>query len=101
VTVKIKGVERDIKVEKTSTVPNHQTDPKWEQTFVFKLTAYELAILVIRIDVSDSVGKSRVAYYTIPVRCIRQGYRRLPLKRDGAYLPICDLLCFFQLRNAT
>jgi len=55
----------------------------------------ELAYLVVKIDVNDGVGTSRIANSCIPIKCLREGYRTLPLLN---YKGTSDVLSSFLVR---
>eukprot|EP01130_Rhizamoeba_saxonica_P001799 TRINITY_DN11647_c0_g1_i1.p1 TRINITY_DN11647_c0_g1~~TRINITY_DN11647_c0_g1_i1.p1 ORF type:complete len:1101 (+),score=238.31 TRINITY_DN11647_c0_g1_i1:1-3303(+) len=98
VRVKMIGIDYDTQERKTTAEKSKQFAPNWNQTFNFDLVMSERAILLIRIDISDKVGQTRVANYSIPVRCIRQGYRTLKLNNyKGKKQKFSDLLCHIRL----
>lgn len=118
------GVEKDARAFRTRVVRNNGFDPQWNQTFDFPITTSELAILLIAIyakrerfakdrlvrcfiiifpftHVRFIVFLSQVCYYSIPVECIRAGYRVLHMyDRRGRRIPMSNLLCHFTIKQA-
>lgn len=46
------------------------------------------------------VSKMKAAYYSIPISCIRQGYRFVPLYNvDGSKSPLSDLFCNISIKH--
>jgi len=97
VTLKICGIDMDSKEEKAKPDKNHAMYcPDWDQEFTFEMAMSEIALLLIRIDVTDGVGQSRVANCCVPVKCIREGLRALPLSNyKGTLDPLASLLVKF------
>ncbi|CAJ0580235.1 unnamed protein product, partial [Mesorhabditis spiculigera] len=79
VEVELIGLPVDCKKEKSKFVPRNAVNPVWNHTVQFRIVFVELAFL--RIAVCDSAVNGRVvAQRVIPVRCLRPGYRHLPLR---------------------
>jgi len=80
VTLKMCGIDMDVREVKAQHDKAHSLySPDWEEVFQFEMIMSEIALLLIRIDVSDGVGTTRVANCCLPVKCIREGYRALGL----------------------
>lgn len=101
--VAVNGVEKDARAFRTKVVRNNGFDPQWNQTFDFPLTASELGIFLIAIyDKRERFAKDRlICYYSIPVECIRAGYRVMHLfDKKGKRIPMSNLLCRFSLKQS-
>ena len=81
VEVEICGAEYDNAKFKTKTIPDNGFNPYWNDTFDFQLANPDLALLRFVVYDVDIFGDSNfIGQYTVPVRCIRTGYRSIPLK---------------------
>ncbi|KAH3758579.1 ABC transporter, ATP-binding protein [Pelomyxa schiedti] len=93
VELEIFGVPADCALKKTKSVKNNGFNPTWaniEEPFKFPLTMSQHAILQLRI----MDGETLVAHATLPVHCIRAGYRIVHLKSptgNTKLSPICTL----------
>jgi len=98
VTLKICGIDGDVKEEKATPDKAHSLYcPDWDQEFNFPIIMSEIALLLIRIDVNDGVGTSRVANCCVPVKSIQEGLRALPLSNyKGTPDPLASLLVNFK-----
>jgi len=73
--------------------------------FEFTIHSRRQAVFLAMIydtDILASVsGRTKLAYYSLPVSCIRSGYRVLPMRdpsRTGLkIIPLCKLVCRFEL----
>jgi len=88
---------------------NNGYNPLWNETFEFTLHLKDQAVLLLMVYDADWVPKvsarTKLAYYCLPVRCLRQGYRILHLRDPstvgGKEIPMCTLLCKFELDEVT
>lgn len=81
VEVEICGADYDNAKFKTKTVNDNGFNPVWNDTFDFQIFNPDLALLRFVIYDVDIFGDSNfIGQYTVPVRCIRSGYRSIPLK---------------------
>jgi hypothetical protein len=79
-------------------------NPSWQERFEFTIHMKEQAVFLLMFYDTDPFasvsGRTKLAYYSIPVRCIRAGYRFLPLRDPGTVgakpIPLCDALCKFE-----
>uniref|UniRef100_A0A158Q7B3 Phosphoinositide phospholipase C n=1 Tax=Elaeophora elaphi TaxID=1147741 RepID=A0A158Q7B3_9BILA len=78
VEVEIIGIPADCAKEKSKTVSRNSVNPIWNHTSTFRIAFVSLAFL--RISVCDNTNGRCVAQRVVPVRCIRAGYRHLPLR---------------------
>lgn len=74
VQTRIFGVEADCQSQQTIPVKNNGFNPLWDEVFVFKIHVPELAVLMFTV-----YSKVFVAQYSLPIRSLRQGCRRVPL----------------------
>ena len=81
VEVEISGSEFDSAKVKTKTVNDNGFNPYWDDTFDFQIVNPDLALLRFVVYDVDIFGDSNfIGQYTVPVKCIRSGYRSIPLK---------------------
>ncbi|VDM23665.1 unnamed protein product [Toxocara canis] len=95
VEVEIFGVTVDCAKEKTKVVNRNSVNPIWNHTCAFRISFVELAFL--RVAVCDNTNGRCVAQRVVPVRCLRPGYRHLPL-RTNANLAIDQSMLFIHSR---
>ncbi|KAH3756278.1 phosphoinositide-specific phospholipase C [Pelomyxa schiedti] len=82
---------------RTRSIENN-LNPVWNETANFGIQCSSTAVLIIRLDKNDRIGKSRIGHYVVPVECIRSGVRFVPLLDDlSSPIPFANLLCRFQL----
>eukprot|EP00743_Colponemidia_sp_Colp-15_P005877 GILK01006318.1.p1 GENE.GILK01006318.1~~GILK01006318.1.p1 ORF type:complete len:964 (+),score=217.74 GILK01006318.1:37-2892(+) len=99
VVLSISGVPEDGKTYTTKTIDNNGFNPIWNETFTFVLSMAELDMLTIQVYDKDIMSKDDyIGHYALPVSCIREGYRRIPLlsanmKPNDDY---CGLFCHFE-----
>ena len=75
VGVKLYGVKEDTAKFRTSTVKDNGFNPIWNDTFTFRVTRPDVALLMfVVMDENSSLKRNDfVAQYTVPVRLIRPG----------------------------
>ncbi|VDO39058.1 unnamed protein product [Onchocerca flexuosa] len=78
VEVEIIGIPADSAKEKSKTVSRNSVNPIWNHTSTFRIAFVYLAFL--RISICDSTNGRCMAQRIVPIRCIRAGYRHLPLR---------------------
>ena len=77
----IHGISADKKVACTGTVKNNSFNPVWNETFQFKITCPELALVLFRVlDNRLLRGDVTVAEYCLPMKCMQTGYRMIALQ---------------------
>uniref|UniRef100_A0A915A442 Phosphoinositide phospholipase C n=2 Tax=Parascaris univalens TaxID=6257 RepID=A0A915A442_PARUN len=95
VEIEIFGVSTDCAKEKTKVVSRNSVNPIWNHICVFRISFSDLAFL--RVAVCDSANGRCVAQRVVPVRCLRPGYRHLPL-RTNANLTMDQSMLFIHSR---
>eukprot|EP01106_Pelomyxa_sp_JSP_P008296 TRINITY_DN23504_c0_g1_i1.p1 TRINITY_DN23504_c0_g1~~TRINITY_DN23504_c0_g1_i1.p1 ORF type:complete len:263 (+),score=46.46 TRINITY_DN23504_c0_g1_i1:349-1137(+) len=96
VTINIFGAPPDACEKKSKPIPNNGFNPLWNEAFQFTLASPDVDM--VSLSVVDRDTNRIIAQYALPVSCIRQGYRVVPLlDEQGSRLPGCDLLCNFSL----
>lgn len=96
----VQGFICDKASKSTHVVSGNGFNPIWNHTV--HLTIYMPEVAVLLFTVSDSVvtlGSKVIAYYSIPISCIRTGYRVVPLScsSTGKNLPMTDLFFSFSI----
>ncbi|VDK45135.1 unnamed protein product [Anisakis simplex] len=95
VEIEMFGVGSDCAKEKTKVVNRNSVNPIWNHTCSFRINFVELAFL--RVAVCDNANGRCVAQRVVPVRCLRPGYRHLPL-RTNSNLSIDQSMLFIHSR---
>merc|ERR1719433_1367553 len=81
VEIEICGADYDNAKFKTKSVNDNGFNPDWNESFDFQISNPDLALLRFVIYDVDIFGDSNfIGQYTVPVKCIRSGYRSIPLK---------------------
>ncbi|CAK9022411.1 1-phosphatidylinositol 4 [Durusdinium trenchii] len=82
VEITLRGLEEDDKTVRSTFVQKNGFDPQWRETFSFELHNVDLAILSFIVRSAEG-GRSKgrfLAQAALPVTCLRQGYRCVPLR---------------------
>eukprot|EP01035_Chromulina_nebulosa_P020678 gene20678-26809_t len=79
VVLRINGTSEDTSDQRTRTVNDNGFNPIWNEVFTFVINEPDLAILTFDVLDEDVVLSEFVAFYSLPVSCIRQGLRFVPL----------------------
>ncbi|NP_001360637.1 Phosphoinositide phospholipase C [Caenorhabditis elegans] len=96
VEIEVIGIHNDCVREKSKVVQRNSVNPIWNHTTQLRIACVDLAFL--RIAVCDSGQNGRVvAHRVVPVKCIRPGFRHLPL-RTPTNLPIDNAMIFLRTR---
>lgn len=77
----MKEFNQDI-IFKTIIISNNSLNPYWNQKFKMYVKYPELTFLVFQIINSSSGGKGFIGWQSIPLDCIRYGYRNVPLRDE-------------------
>ncbi|EFO89618.1 CRE-PLC-1 protein [Caenorhabditis remanei] len=94
VEIEVIGIHNDCVREKSKVVQRNSVNPIWNHTTQLRIACVDLAFL--RIAVCDSGQNGRVvAHRVVPVKCIRPGFRHLPL-RTPTNLPIDNAMVFLR-----
>eukprot|EP01117_Protostelium_nocturnum_P011946 TRINITY_DN4370_c0_g1_i2.p1 TRINITY_DN4370_c0_g1~~TRINITY_DN4370_c0_g1_i2.p1 ORF type:complete len:1078 (+),score=361.84 TRINITY_DN4370_c0_g1_i2:54-3287(+) len=102
VRVSIHGISMDTQEKVTNSFHDNGFNPNWNEELVFQLTVSELAVLVIKVENKDKLGATKIGHFSIPVHCIRTGYRILPLwGKDRKVIPLANLFCKFSIKYKT
>ncbi|VDO78256.1 unnamed protein product [Heligmosomoides polygyrus] len=96
VEIEVIGIPCDCVKEKTKVVQRNSVNPVWSHSTQLRINFVDLAFL--RLAVCDSSQNGRVvAHRVVPARCIRPGFRHLPL-RSVANQPIESATLFIRTR---
>ncbi|CAG2120602.1 unnamed protein product, partial [Medioppia subpectinata] len=103
IEIEIIGVDYDCRKCLTRVVHDNGLNPVWSsETFVFNITCPELALirfLVCHLDTFDD--SSFVGHSTLPITCLRPGYRSVQLKNEfSEELDLSTLLIHLDIRRA-
>jgi len=100
VQLQMHGITADSVMYKTSTVTDNGLNPLWDEEFSFRLRRPEVAILTIHVYDDETLGADRfVGFSALPVSCIQEGYRTVPLysasgRADGEF-EFASVFCHF------
>ncbi|XP_054169332.1 1-phosphatidylinositol 4,5-bisphosphate phosphodiesterase gamma-1-like [Oppia nitens] len=103
IEIEIIGVDYDCRKCMTRVVQDNGLNPIWSsETFVFNITCPQLAFirfLVCHLDTFDD--SSFVGHSTLPITCLRTGYRSIQLKNEySEELELSTLLIHIDIRKA-
>jgi len=75
------GFAGDKKDAKTNVVKNNGFNPVWKKDFEFFVNHPELDYVLFTVWDKDAYSKDGfIAFYSLPLSCLREGYRTVPLK---------------------
>ena len=102
VLLKLRGAAADVKAnpdKKTKVIDDNGFSPYWNETFDFTVTDIDAALLTLQVFDKDLNADDEIGEATMPLYCIRLGYRAVPLKSmtRGRALEHACLLCHFAL----
>eukprot|EP01117_Protostelium_nocturnum_P006576 TRINITY_DN2369_c0_g1_i1.p1 TRINITY_DN2369_c0_g1~~TRINITY_DN2369_c0_g1_i1.p1 ORF type:complete len:599 (+),score=252.39 TRINITY_DN2369_c0_g1_i1:142-1938(+) len=99
VKVKVVGIKADCGKGKTSVIRNNGYNPNWNKELRFSVRKPELAILLFVVADSDYLSPDDlIGQYALPLTCLREGYRSIPLKgKKGESIEPASLLVRFRL----
>lgn len=89
---------------KTNTISNNGLKPHWDKEFTFVGGCLELDVLSVRVMDEDSTSADdEVCEMSIPLRCMRQGYRAVSLKmcNNGIRVQAASLLVHTRITPQT
>jgi phosphatidylinositol phospholipase C gamma-1 len=102
VEIEIIGAEYDCNIQKT-TSQDHGFHPVWarEEPFVFDLANPDIALIRFAVQDEDVFGEPYLTgQATYPVKCLRSGYRCIPLKNGySELLELSSLLVNVEISN--
>lgn len=76
VKVEVHGMDDDKEEMKTRVIRNNGFNPRWDETFEFKINYPELCIVRFTVKDYDLAGDDFIGYYSLPFDCIQEGYRQ-------------------------
>ncbi|XP_046860493.1 inactive phospholipase C-like protein 2 isoform X2 [Xenia sp. Carnegie-2017] len=79
VSVSVYGIPGDTAHERTKTIPSNGFNPVFDESFEFHINIPELALVRFVVLDDDFIGDAFIGQYSIPVVCMRQGYRHIRL----------------------
>eukprot|EP00117_Sycon_ciliatum_P003086 scpid20769/ scgid8028/ Inactive phospholipase C-like protein 2; Phospholipase C-epsilon-2 len=93
VKVTINGASCDNDEWKTRPCRNNRDSPRWDESVTFKVQFPEIALVRFHVIDADSIGSDFIGQLTIPLRCMKTGYRHVKLKSpDDRFLEHASLL---------
>jgi phosphatidylinositol phospholipase C, delta len=103
ISVSLKGIQADEDNNpafKTAIIQDNGFNPQYDETITLNIRAPELAFLVFQAWDKDNLNDERLGWYSIPVSCLRKGYRVIPMRGDS--LEIIDnsfIFCHFTIER--
>jgi len=96
VKVVINGIHAEKKSFKTKVIKNNGFNPIWKAGFKIPVMNLDLATVTFIISDADFVSKDDlIAQYSLPMYCIRDGYRFVPLRdKHGKFYENASMLVF-------
>jgi len=96
VKLSVNGLALDKKVFKTKVVKNNGFNPIWKAVWKVPLVNVDLATLTFIVADADFVSADDfLAHYSLPVTCLRDGFRYVPLRaKHGKFYDTASLLIF-------
>ncbi|XP_004676692.1 PREDICTED: 1-phosphatidylinositol 4,5-bisphosphate phosphodiesterase delta-1 isoform X2 [Condylura cristata] len=101
VTVEIHGMAQDMASRQTAVVTNNGFNPWWDKEFEFKVNVPELALVRFVVEDYDASSKNDfIGQCTIPLSCLKQGYRHVHLlSKNGDQYPSATLFVKVSLQD--
>jgi len=92
----ISGVSLDKHTFKTKVIKNNGFNPIWKTDFKFAVHNMDLALVTFIVSDADLISSDDlIAQYSLPLNCLREGYRFVPLKeKHGKTLEKASLLIY-------
>jgi len=96
VKVIISGIPVDRNSYKTKVVKNNGFNPVWKADYKIPIANADLATLTLIVSDSDFASSDDlIGYYSLPVYCMRDGYRHVPLRdKHGKLYDSASLLVY-------
>ncbi|XP_055327367.1 1-phosphatidylinositol 4,5-bisphosphate phosphodiesterase gamma-1-like [Paramacrobiotus metropolitanus] len=103
VEVEVTGADYDCNKFRTDMINDNGFNPFWNETCDFDIRNPDLALIrFIVLDIDMFNDQHLVGQATFPVRCIRQGFRSVPLKNGWSEdLELSSLLVRIQIKTLT
>ena len=101
VELNLKGLpieEKNNKVCRTAIVQNNGFNPQFGEVFTFDVYCPEIAILVFQVFDQDKLSNEKIGSFALPVNCIRNGYRVVPLRNtiDFKFIEHSFIFCHIE-----
>ncbi|XP_035213291.1 inactive phospholipase C-like protein 1 isoform X2 [Stegodyphus dumicola] len=100
VVVQVYGMAIDCAEARTRTVSNEGHSPIFDESFEFTVTVPELALLRIAVLDDEFIGDDFIGQYTVPLTCLRTGYRHLRLLSNNGD-PLYNTTLFIYITMTT
>ncbi|XP_061661324.1 1-phosphatidylinositol 4,5-bisphosphate phosphodiesterase delta-1a isoform X2 [Syngnathoides biaculeatus] len=102
VRVEVYGVRADNASKETHHIENNGFNPMWNERFQFDIYVPELAILRLVVEDYDATSPNdHVGQYCLPLACVQNGYRHVPLlNKNGDVISAAGLFVHVMLLDA-
>ena len=83
IEIAVKGIDIDNKVVRTGTVMNNGLNPNFKgknNIYQFDICCPEIAMLMFTVYDENNLKNEKVAWFAMPMTCMRSGYRVVPLR---------------------
>ncbi|XP_057681098.1 1-phosphatidylinositol 4,5-bisphosphate phosphodiesterase delta-1a isoform X2 [Corythoichthys intestinalis] len=102
VRVEVHGVQLDNASKETHYITNNGFNPMWNERFQFHIYVPELAILRFVVEDYDTASANDlIGQYCLPLTCIQNGYRHVPLlNKNGDMISSAGLFVHVMLLDA-
>ncbi|RDD39766.1 Inactive phospholipase C-like protein 2 [Trichoplax sp. H2] len=92
VILQINGIPIDCAEERSKTIANNGFNPVFDESYEFLINLPELAILRFLVKDDEHIGDDFIGQFSIPLTCVKLGYRHLKLYDDtGELIPLATL----------
>lgn len=72
--------EPEMQTFKTESIPNNTINPIWNMECTFNITNPHASFIIFQ--AVNKINQNLLGWYALPVSCIRQGYRVVPLRDE-------------------
>uniref|UniRef100_A0A3Q2XGI7 Phosphoinositide phospholipase C n=2 Tax=Hippocampus comes TaxID=109280 RepID=A0A3Q2XGI7_HIPCM len=102
VRVEVYGVRADNASKETHRIDNNGFNPTWNEHFEFDVHVPELAILRLVVEDYDATSANDlIGQYCLPLTCVQNGYRHVPLlNKNGDLISAAGLFVHVMLLDA-
>ncbi|XP_049605446.1 1-phosphatidylinositol 4,5-bisphosphate phosphodiesterase delta-1a isoform X1 [Syngnathus scovelli] len=102
VRLEIYGVWADNATKETHYIDNNGFNPMWNERFQFDIHVPELAILRVVVEDYDATSANDlIGQYCLPLTCVQNGYRHVPLlNKNGDLISSAGLFVHIMLLDA-
>lgn len=102
VEIEVLGFEHDCQIQRTNTITSNGLNPIWQEHFHFFIQHPEICLLRFYVEDGDFVGPKTdpfIGQCTLPLDCVRPGYRSVPLTNQfNEPLELSALLVYVEIR---